>query len=246
MWKSRRFLTLSGVGAAGAFVAIVLSMSTANAAGSENGIAPGFGGGPYETCDGAVCLVMGPENLSDWQYGGVRPWITDWKGDQVYNVQYTSDDGTVTDAGSYNIKIDDFWSTLLTSSTYQYGDFVPDAEASNGLDLGWFDDLSGVTVQKLSYFGGAFTSLTMDNVGPHDATYWVFSTPDFTNTVVTVDGVSADYIQVGDSSPMFLWNSLFHSGLTEAAVPNYVLPADPFAGVDFDPSQYLDGAVALF
>jgi len=74
MWKSRRFLTLSGVGAAGAFVAIVLSMSTANAAGSENGIAPGFGGGPYETCDGAVCLVMGPENFSDWQYGGVRPW----------------------------------------------------------------------------------------------------------------------------------------------------------------------------
>jgi hypothetical protein len=241
MWKLRRVLTLLGVGAATAFAAFALPMSAAHAA--DDGIAPGWGGGPYETCAGAVCLVMGDENLDNWQYSGIRPYFTDWNGAQDYNVQYTSDDGSVTDAGTYNIKIEDIWSPFYASSDYEFGDFAPNADAPDSLDLGWFGDLSGATIHKLSFFDGAITNLMINNVGPHDVSYWVVSTPDYTNTLVTADGVSADFIQYGDSDPMFLWNSLFHSGLDEAQVPDYLVPADPFAGIDFDPSQYLADAL---
>lgn len=242
MSRSRRLLTLMGVGAAAAVAALVLPTSAAHATGE------GALSGPYETCDGAVCLVMapltrdsfeGPEKV--WTYGGVRPMFTQWKADdgQLYNVQVDQgDDNSPIDAGSYDIKISDTWTPLVASYVYQYGDFVPNADAPTDLDLGWFGDLSGASVYKTSFLDGAITSMTIENVGPHDASYWVFSTSDFTSTVVTADGGSAAYFQSGDSDPEFIWNSLFHPGLLEAQVPDYLVPDDPFDGPDFDPCEY--------
>lgn len=246
MWVSRRLLNLLGMGTAAAFAAIVLPASAAHAADGDSGPFPGWGGGPYETCNGAVCLVMEPLTRdsieNDWTYSGVRPFVTDWKGDQLYNVQYTGEDGQAIDAGSYNINIDDFWSLLFSSSAYQFGDFVSSADAPNGTDLGWYGDLAGSSISKVDVLDGAFTNLTINNVGPHDASYWVMSTPGLSYTQVSVDGVSAAYLQLGESDPFFLWNSLPHSGLLEAQVPDYLIPNDPFAELDFDPSQYFPAA----
>lgn len=240
MSKSRRLLTLIGVGAAAGFAAVALPMASANAASDPMD-------GPYETCDGAVCLVMepltrdsfeGPDKV--WTYGGVRPMFTQWKADdgQLYNVQVNDGDSTI-NAGSYDIKISDTWTPYVSSYVYQYGDFVPNADAPADLDLGWFGDLSGATVYKTVF--GDITSTTLSNVGPHDANYWVFSAPGFTNTIVTGDGGSAAYIQFGDGPQSFLWNSLFHSGLPEAQVPDYVIPSDPFSSIDFDPCDFAGG-----
>lgn len=245
MWRARRLITLLGVGAAAAFAALVLPMASAHAASDP------MDGGPYETCDGAVCLVMGPLTRDSfegpdkvWTYGGVRPMFTQWKADdgQLYNVQATDGDSKPIDAGSYDIKISDTWTPLVASYVYQYGDFVANPDAPADLDLGWFGDLSGATVYKTVF--GDITSTTISNVGPHDASYWVFSTPDFTNTVVTGDGGSAAYIQFGDSEPAFLWNSLFHPGLLEAQVPDYLIPSDPFSSIDFDPCDFVGGCSA--
>lgn len=248
MGKLRRLVELLGLGGSAAFVAIVLPMAVAHAGEGDDGVFPGWGGGPYESCNGGVCLVMEPltqESVeNDWQYSGVRPYFTEWKtaDPQVYNVQVDQGNGESINAGSYDIKISDTWTPLVAMYDYTYGDFVPNADAA-GLDLGWFGDLSGATVNKTTLFDGAITSLTMNNVGPHDVSYWVFSTPDYTNVMVTADGVSADYIQFGDSDPGFLWNSLPHSGMLEAQVPDYVIPNDPFSGIDFDPSQYFGAAL---
>lgn len=277
MNSSRRLLTLLGLGAASAFAALALPLAAAHAedgglatevAAADNGIAPGYGGGPYQTCDGGVCLVMGKEDLSDWTYKGIRPFLTDWKGVQQYDVEYNPatasnpPDGLVTtssstttetgitteagstnvDAGSYEVKTEDFWSPLFTSNAYEFGKFVPSADAPTtaASEIGWYGDMSDSSIYKVSLFDGDLTNLTMYNVGAHDADYWVVSTPDFTNTIVTVDGSSADYLKVGDDAPVFLWNSLFHSGLEEAAVPTFLIPDDAFAGTDFEASQYLD------
>lgn len=289
MNSSRRLMTLLGLGAASAFAALALPLAAAHAedgatgtqvTAPDNGIAPGYGGGTYETCDGGVCLVMGKEDLNDWTYKGIRPFLTDWKGVQQYEVEYNpatannppdglattttetntlasiNTDTTVTtehlsaptttattiDAGSYEVKTEDFWSPLFTSNAYEFGKFVPsaDAPATAASEIGWYGDMSDSSIYKVSLFDGDLTNLTMNNIGPHDADYWVVSTPNFTNTIVTVDGASADYIKVGDDAPVFLWNSLFHSGLEEAAVPTFLIPDDAFAGTDFEPTQYLD------
>ncbi|WP_131721469.1 hypothetical protein [Mycolicibacter heraklionensis] len=235
MWVSRRLLNLLGMGAAAAFAALVIPVSTAHATdlfGNPDGTT-------YETCEGAVCLVMGNPVDGNWAYQGVRPFITDWKGDQPYNVMYTptgSDEASL--AGSYNIKIEDYWNSFFSTSAYQFGDFVanPDSDVSAS-DLGNFGYLSGSSIYEINV--GDFTNLTINGVGPHDLNYWVMSTGDFGYTVVTdpINFASAAYITIGDDDPMFLWNSLFHSWIPE--VPDYLIPNDPFASLDFDPAQYL-------
>lgn len=278
MNSSRRLMTLLGLGAASAFAALALPLAAAHAedgatgtqvTAPDNGIAPGYGGGTYETCDGGVCLVMGKEDLNDWTYHGIRPFFTTWDGNQQYEVEYnpataqnppdglvssdlspadagiageetTITDAGMVDAGSYDIKVADFWNPLFTSEDYTFGKFIPnpDAPANAASEIGWYGDMSGATIDKTTL--GDITNLTMVGVGTHDANYEVLTVGDFTNTVVTVDGASADYIQTGDDAPVFLWNSLFHSGIEEAAVPNFLIPDDPFAGTDFEPTQYLD------
>lgn len=245
MWKSRRLLTLLGVGVAAGFAALVLP-TAARAAEGDGGM-PGFEG-PYETCDGAVCLVMEPLTRAsfegpdaDWVYSGIRPLLTDWKGDQLYNVEYTGEDGEAVNAGSYLINIENFWNVLYNTSAYQFGDFVPNADVSDGLDLGWYDDLSGASVYEVNMFNGAFTNLTINNVGPHDASYWVMSAPGWEYTVVSAEGASTAYMQLGDSDPLLLWGSGFHGGLFGNEVPDHLIPDSPFSGLDFDPNDYWFG-----
>lgn len=197
------------------------------------------GNGPYETCDGAVCLVMGDVDPATWTYSGFRPYSTDWKGDQAYNVEVTGADGSTTNAGSYDIKVEDYWSQFMSSSTYQYGAFTPSADGTD-LDLGSFGDLTGTSVYITTY--GNFHQVTINDAA-NGASYWVVTTPSYVNTVVTMDGASQDYIQyAGASAPTFLWNSLDDS--TFVPVPDHLIPGDPWAGLDFDPSEYLNGAVA--
>ena len=238
MWKSRRLLTLIGVGAAAGFAALVLPMSAANAAGD-----PSTEGGPWETCDGAVCLVMGSPLDGDWKYEGVRPVITDWKGDQPYTVQYTGEDGNVIDTGTYNIKIEDYWNSFFSTSAYQFGDFTvnPDLPEDFDLsDLGNFGYLAGSSIYQIHI--GDFTNLTINGVGPHELNYWVMSLGDTSYTVVTdpINFTSAGLIEFAGEGPMQIWNSLFHSWTPE--VPDYLIPPDPFASLDFDPCDFL-GAV---
>lgn len=240
MWKSRRLLTLLGVGVAAGFAALVLPMSVANAAGESGSTSPVPGwDGPYETCEGVVCLVMEPltrESVGrDWSYEGIRPWITDWKGDQLYNVELNGEA-----VGGYNIKIEDFWNSFYSTSAYQFGDFMPNSDTPEDLSvLGNFGYLSGASIYQINLFDGAFTNLTINGVGPHDLNYWVMSANDLTYSVVTdpLKGVSAGLIQFGDDAPMQLWNSLFHSWTPE--IPEYLIPNDPFAALDFNPCDFL-------
>ena len=218
--------------------------ATASSAGATT-VAEWPGGGPYETCNAGVCLVMGDTNPGDWHYGGIRPVFTQWSNDvgQQYNVTATGADGSVINAGSYDIKISDTWSLFGSSYVYHYGDFTANADAPTGLDLGWFGDLSGATVydSQWNFFGIAGQLLTINNVGPHDVSYIVSTFGSFTNTMITGPNMSADYIQIGDGPQMFLWNTLFHSGLADLQVPHYFEPADPFAGPDFNPGDFVGG-----
>lgn len=244
MWKSRRLLTLLGVGAAAGFAALVLPMSTAHAAGDGSGPppVPGWGDDPWETCNGAVCLVMEPltrESVeTGWKYEGIRPWITDWKGDQLYNVEYNGNQ-----VGGYNINIEDYWNSSFSTRAYQFSDFMPNDQTPADMSaLGDFGYLSGASVYQVNI--GDFTNLTINGVGAHDLNYWVMSNGDFNYTVVTdpAEFASQAYIQIGDEDPQLIWNSFFHP--TAVPVPDYLIPNDPFAILDFDPSQYLAGAMA--
>ncbi|CAJ1498836.1 hypothetical protein MU0083_002028 [[Mycobacterium] kokjensenii] len=249
MWDPRRLLTLLGVGAAAAVTALVLPMSAAQAA---PGPIPGWGEGPFETCNGAVCMVMEPltrESLENWSYEGIRPFITDWKGEQLYNIEYTpegSEESTL--AGSYNIQIEDFWNSFFSSSAYQFGDFVANPDLAEALDpmlLGNFGYLSGSSIYEVTI--GDFTNLTMNGIGPHDMNYWVMSFGDLTYTVATDPNnfASAGYFQTGDDDPIQLWNSLWHPWAP--GVPDYLIPNDPFAELDFDPADFFDSdALAWF
>lgn len=234
MARPHRFIASLGIAAGAMLGAFALSTGVGHATDLID-----FDPSDYYTCDGDVCLVMGDAAWSDWSYTGVRPFITDWHGDpQPYNVVVQGADGSSVTAGSYDITIQDFWSPVFSLYQYHYGDFTA-TDGAAGLDLGWMGDLSGATVYDLTL--GDLHSLVLENVGPHDASYFVTTIGDFTNTIVLAGGTSADFIQSGDGPQMFLWNSLFHGDLLEAQVPDYVVPADPFSGVDFDPSQYLGG-----
>lgn len=237
MRKSRRLQTLLGVGAAAAFVALALP-TAAHAAGD-----PFLDGGPWESCDGAVCLVMGDILDGNWKYEGIRPVITDWKGDQPYIVQYTGEDGNVVDAGSYVVKIEDYWNSFFSTSAYQFGDFTANSALADDFDLsdlGNFGYLAGSSVYQINI--GDFTNLTINGVGPHDLNYWVMSLGDINYTVVTdpINFTSAGLIQFAEEAPQQIWNSLFHSWTPD--VPDYLIPSDPFASLDFDPCDFL-GAV---
>lgn len=221
MSKPRRLLPLVG----GATAALLTSFIVPTAFGHADDAVS-------TDCIGAVCLVMGDKVQGD--YGGLRPFFTNWQGDQPYTVQVAQDDGSSIDAGSYHINIDDFWSPIIANSTYHYGDFTPTAEASD-LDLAGFEDLSGTTVYNTSYFGGVVNQLAINE--PGGANFIVISSPAFTNTLVATGDESADFVQYGASAPTQLWNSLDDSGF--AQVPNYVLPPDPWAALDFDPSNFL-------
>lgn len=226
-----RVLSLLGGAAAAVLAGFVLPAATAHAGLLDNG--------PYETCDGAVCLVMGDYQPDTWTYSGFRPYSTDWKGDQAYNVEVTGTDGSTADAGSYDIKVEDYWSQWMSSSTYRYGAFAPNADGT-GLDLAGFGDLTGTTVYSTTF--GSFNQVTINDAAT-GANYWIVTTPSYVNTVVTMDGASQDYIQyAGDGAPTLLWNSLVDS--TFVPVPDYLIPADPWAGLDFDPSEFLNGPVA--
>lgn len=241
MGKSRRLLTLIGVGAAAGFAALVLPMATADAADGPGSTSPIPGwGGTYETCEGVVCLVMEPLTREsaerDWTYEGVRPWITDWKGDQLYNVTLNGEE-----VGSYNIKIEDYWNSFFSTSAYQFGDFTPNTAAPEDISaLGDYGYLSGASIYSVHF--GDFTNLTINGVGEHDLNYWVMSFADTVYTVVTDPeaGRSQAYLQIDDAAPQFLWNSLLHDWF--APVPDHVIPDDPFASLDFDPCDYL-GAI---
>lgn len=229
----------------GGFAAAVLAVIFGMAVGHADVTTDPDGGGPRETCDGAVCLVMNDPNLKDWDYSGIRPFFTDWQNAaQTYTVQVTGADGSTVDAGTYNVKVEDYWSPVISVSQYHYGDFVPVAGVDPDFGESWMNDLSGASVYKSEMLGGLITQTTINNVGPHDASYIVFSAGGITTTTVYDQTASAAYIQVGDQAPTFLWNSLFHPDLAEATVPGYVIPADPFAGLDFDPNDFLAGGVA--
>jgi hypothetical protein len=227
---ARRIFPLLG-GASGALLAAVF-MPTAlgHAADSEDV--------PYETCDGAVCLVQDPGYATpDW-YSGIRPFVTDWHGTQPFTVE---NDGDA--LGSYSITLEDTWTPFYSVWHYDYGDFTPAAGVTDP-DLGAFAGQSGASVYDASLLGGKVDFLTLIdvNVHGHELSYYETSFGDFTNVSVvdTADGTSGDYIQVGDSDPQWLYNSLFH-GEQFPAVPDYLVPADVFAQQDFDPSQYFDG-----
>jgi len=239
MWKSRRLLTLLGVGAAAGFAAFVLPMAAAHAGNDESGGTPPIPGwgGTYETCNGVVCLVMEPLTREsaerDWTYEGIRPWITDWKGDQLYNVTLNGEE-----VGGYNIKIEDYWNSFFSTSAYQFGDFTPNADTPDDLSvLGDYGYLAGASMYKINI--GDFTNLTLNNVGAHDLNYWVMSNGSMEYTVVTDPSnfTSVGYIQIGDDAPMQLWNSFVHPWAPD--VPDYLIPNDPFAALDFNPCDFL-------
>lgn len=226
----RRLLTLLGGAAAAVLAAVFAPMALGHAEAA---------GGPYETCDGAACLVTGPDNPADWTYGGFRPYFTQWEGNQPYLVQVAQGDGTQVDAGSYDIKVSDTWTPQWYSDVYKYGDFTP-AAGAEGVNPGAFGDLTGTTVYNTVV--GNYHNLTIDE--PNGDHYWVVSTPTYTNVEVTIanEGGSQDYmIQPGEAAPTMLWDSLWNPSFV--AVPNYLVPDDPWAGIDFDPGQYLTGDV---
>jgi hypothetical protein len=236
MPMSHRVLALFGGAAAALLTSFIAPTALGHAEGAD--------AGTWQTCDGDVCLVMGDAAEDDWSYSGVRPFFTDWIGHQPYTVEVTQDDGSVIDAGSYNIDIQDYWSPIFAISMYHYGDFVPNDAAPSGLDLGDFGDLSDAWVYDSRLFDGAIDQVILQNVhqNGHDINYIILSMGDFTNTFAYTWSATADYIQVGDSDPTFLWNSLFHSGFPK--VPDYFVPADPFADLDFDPGDFEWGDIA--
>jgi hypothetical protein len=203
--------------------------------------------GPYETCDGAVCLVQ-DSDLADWHYTGLRPFVTDWIGTQPYSVQVTQDDGSTIDVGSYSISAQDVWTPFSMYSYYRYGDFTPSPEAGDDPDLGGFAGMTGASIFDVSYLGGTVRELILSNVDVHghELNYYSTTLGDFTNTTVwdPVHNTAADYIQIGDSAPQFLFNGLFH-GDRLPTVPDYLVPADQFAQVDFDPGQFLESGAGL-
>jgi hypothetical protein len=131
-------------------------------------------------------------------------------------------------------------------SHYQYGDFTP-STAGEDPDLGGFADQSGASIYDVSYLDGAVREQILSNVNVHghELNYYATTLGDFTNTTVwdPVNNTTADYIQMGDSQPMFLFNGLFH-GDRLPTLPDYLIPADQFAQPDFDPSQFVEGDLA--
>jgi hypothetical protein len=233
MPTSRRLLSLLGGAAAALLTSFFLPMAVGHAAGAD--------GGPYETCDGAVCLVQDPGHLADWNYSGVRPLVTDWQGTQPYSVEVNGDD-----VGSYSITAEDTWTPLYHVWHYEYGDFTP-AVAGSDPDLGAFAGQSGASVYDASMLNGDVNFLTLIDIEQHghELSYYVTSVGDFTNVAVVdpVHGTSADFIQSGDSAPQFVYNSLFHGGFFPQ-VPDYLVPGDQFAGLDFNPGDFVDGDLA--
>ena len=226
-----RVLSLLGGAVAALFAGFVTPAALANAASAVDG--------SYATCDGASCLVMGVDNPDTWTYSGFRPYFTDWKGDQAYHVESTGADGSTVDTGSYDIKVEDYWSSWLSSSTYEYGDFTP-AAGADGTDSGAFADLTGTTIYITTF--GDFNQVSINDAAT-GASYWIVTTPDYVNTEVTMDGASQDYIQyTGDATPTMMWDSLDDSGFV--SVPDYLIPNDPWAGMDFDPSEFGDSVIA--
>lgn len=251
MVLSARFLACVGAVAAGPLAVVAFSTALAQADTTDPVTDPTFDPTQYSACfpgDGA-CLVMGDAVWQDWHYGGVRPWVTDWHNDaQLYNVTIGGPDSQAL-AGSYDVKVDDFWSPTIQVYQYDFGDFTQTAAqaaawdaalaANPALDESWYGGMSGASVYDVTI--GSVHELTMVGVGPHDMSYYVTTIGDMVDTLVVGDGGSANYIQFGDGDPEFLWNALYHPDLLEAEVPQWLIPADPFTGVDFDPSQYLGG-----
>jgi hypothetical protein len=106
--------------------------------------------------------------------------------------------------------------------------------------------MSEASIYDISFFDEAFQSEILSNVNVHghELNYYATSLGDFTNVTVwdPVNNTVGDYIQTGDSEPQWLTNGLFH-GDTFPPVPDYLIPADQFAGVDFDPGDFVsDGA----
>lgn len=238
MKMRHRILTLLG-GAGAALLAGFGSAALAHA----DAIVDAVTGGPYQTCDSGACLVMGQVGETNWSYSGIRPLFTDWQGDQPYTVQLTQGDGSTIDAGSYAMTIQDYWSPIISVSQYHYGDFTP-SDAAAGADLGSFADMSGASIYKSSLLNGLVDSVVYNNVQQHghEMTYIVTSMGDYTNILTVGGGGSGDYFQIGDGDPTFLWNSLDHT--FPAVAPDYLIPADPFAGLDFNPNDFLGGAIA--
>lgn len=221
-----RLLTLLGGAAAAVLAAFLAPMALGHADTAT---------GPYETCDDAVCLVQ-PAGLDGWNYSGIRPWITDWHSTQPYDVVVNGEN-----VGSYSITAEDTWTPLYWVWHYTYGDFTPSVAGSDP-DLGAFAGLSGAQVYSFGNADNSFQTLTLDDIVQHghELTYQITKIGDFTNTNVIdpVDHTSADYIQVGDAAPQFLYNSLFH-GEFFPTPPDYLVPADQFAAPDFDPGDFV-------
>ena len=216
--KFTRALTLLGGTVAAAFAVFAASSGTAHAAPVE------------ETCGGGACLVMGVDNPATWTYGGFRPFFDQWVGTQDYNVV----DGTTTE-GTYNISVSDTYSVLGTSDVYTYGAFTPAAGITTP-DLGDFANLAGTKIYETT--SGTFSNITItepDGLYDFNITKW----GDFTNVMVTANGYpgSEDYIINGTAAPSMVYDSLWNPGVVQ--VPWDIIPADPYAGADFDPSQFL-------
>lgn len=239
MPKRHRVLSLLGGSAAALVAGFAAPMALGHA---DDQLPPSFPpyNGPYQTCVDDACLTMG--DAGAWSYSGFRPFFTDWEvTDQPYTVTL---DGQA--AGSYLVDIEDTWSALVSVSEYHFSDFDPTAlglehAAPEDTALHGFDGLSGADITDVSWFGGRFNLLTIEGVTlhGHELNYSVISTPEFTNTMVyTSDSpANVDYIQfAGSDEPDVLWNTFFHSWLPP--VPDYLVPADPFTDLDFDPGEY--------
>jgi hypothetical protein len=236
MSKLRRFLPVIGAAGGGLVAAALLPVAIGHA-----------DDGPYETCEGGLCLVQDPDYLDNWSYSGLRPFVTDWKGTQPYSVvEHDGTDGQSADLGSYDIKAEDVWTPVSMLSHYEYGDFTPSAGESDP-DLGAFAGLSGASIWDISYFDGTIEALSLSNVEQHghELSYYVTTLGGFTNVLAydPVNFETADYIQMGTSDPQFLFNGLFH-GDHAPPVPDYLIPGDQFSDMDFDPGQFIDGGIA--
>ncbi|SRX95413.1 hypothetical protein MSP7336_03682 [Mycobacterium shimoidei] len=233
MPNPHRVLSVLGAAAAALLAVLFLPKPAAHAEATYEDL--------YQTCDGAICMVQDPGYLANWEYSGMRPLVTDWQGTQPYTVVLTQGGETV-ELGSYQITAEDTWTPMYSVWHYEYGDFTPAIEGSDP-DLGGFADMSGASVYDFSMLDGDVQILTLDDVvvHGHELTYQVITIGDFTNTAVidTVNGTSADFIQIGDADPQFLYNSLFHGWIPE--VPEYLVPADMFAQMDFDPGDFVWG-----